>query len=433
MIRPTRCTAGIVALVFVLVFFAYLTDDIPAVLAAGSLVFFLALRAVTTLFAARDIAGSLTIEREPAYLFVRQGSVVPVTLSATLTLPAGTAATLTDLAPASAPATGGEPFVRLDPGRDSSRTVTMHYTIRCMASGEQVFGGIRLAVADPFFTGGFLLENERFCIPAIRVFPLPQDLLTGDDAYGDMDVPRITPLRGYGIRSFRKYLFGDDPKTIDWKLSAKHDTLYVRDFMGRESAGSLIVVDVPDRAVSFPAGDFARLREAAAGAAAATLRQQKECDILVVSGGNIIRFLPAGGEQDALMAFLRSLEPQDRMVRFFRHPGLLARPPILAAAPGSDGEAAAHRITTLRKKAAAARRMTPFERQIARVLHAVRGTDVAIFSLFDGDTSHIGMIAGQADLLSKETVLHVPAAAATPSLRRRARGCGISGVEVVPA
>jgi uncharacterized protein (DUF58 family) len=121
------------------------------------------------------------------------------------------------------------------------------YTVRTVRRGDGAFGDLHLRIAGPL---GFAWRQRR--VPradAVRVVP------------GVLEVKRYRLLgmrnrlreagfravrqRGEGgsFESLREYVRGDDPRTVDWKASARHTKLIVRQFELERRQNVMICID----------------------------------------------------------------------------------------------------------------------------------------------------------------------------------------------
>src|SRR5690606_27678987 len=124
---------------------------------------------------------------------------------------------------------------------------------------------------------------------------------------------------GQGIRGFRPYLPGDDLSRIDWKVTARHDAYYVREPAGLEGGSPLIAVDLPARA-----GDpetSARFSMAVSGAVEGAINARDGCSLLVVAGGEVVRFLPRTQDIREAFSALGGLAPLEPRAPLYRAPG----------------------------------------------------------------------------------------------------------------
>jgi uncharacterized protein (DUF58 family) len=410
MIRPTRAAGGIAALALALAVTALLLASPAAAFATGSLPLFLLWRGWRFERDLAAAAASLTVTREVDRTILRQGAAATVRVRADVAVPAGMEVRVRDLPPAVA---AGDAPLSL-PGKAAA------YTVRLMAPGETAFCGVVLSASDTFFAAS--LVCRRFDAPHIRVFPAgaaENGRGTGAGS-GDAEVDRRAALAGQGIRGFRPYHTGDDPGQIDWKITARHDAYYVREPTGLEGGSPLIAVDLPARA-----GDpetYARFSMAVSGAVEGAINARDGCSLLVVAGGEIVRFLPRTQDIREAFSTLGGLAPFEPRASLYRAPGtavLAARARVAGRGTGAYREKLGGILAAFAKESPA-----PFAAAVRAALGRTDAAEVRVFSLLPaGDKSHLVQIVHEAKVRGMRVVLKAPAGAgALP---------GIDAVEVL--
>jgi uncharacterized protein (DUF58 family) len=114
-----------------------------------------------------------------------------------------------------------------------------------------------------------------------------------------------SPFHGYSAEfsQYRHYRPGDDLRHVDWKLFARTDRFYTRQFRETTNLHALFVVDV-SRSMDY--GDkFALARRITAVLGTLILDQGDGVGLLAVGDG--VRYLPARSGHRHLSAFLREL------------------------------------------------------------------------------------------------------------------------------
>lgn len=127
----------------------------------------------------------------------------------------------------------------------------------------------------PLLPPGFLARLAAFEVASRR----PSGVLPG----GMHVVAR--PGAGTLFRDHRPYSDGDDPRTVDWNVLARHDVLVTKQYEAEEAVRVVLLLDASG---SMAAGDRARLRAAARGLAvlgAIALGRGDTVDFLAVPGG----------------------------------------------------------------------------------------------------------------------------------------------------
>jgi uncharacterized protein (DUF58 family) len=127
------------------------------------------------------------------------------------------------------------------------REARVAYTVETVRRGDGIFGDLHLRVAGPL--GLAWMQRRVPRADAVRVVP------------GVLEVKRYRLLgmrnrlreagfrsvrqRGEGgsFESLREYVRGDDPRTLDWKASARHSKLIVRQFELERRQNVVICID----------------------------------------------------------------------------------------------------------------------------------------------------------------------------------------------
>jgi len=114
----------------------------------------------------------------------------------------------------------------------SFQRVTRRYHLRCVQRGAHVFGPTTVRSSDPF---GWLVQEERLeARTTLVVYPLLAPLsafgLPARFPFGDRSAPQRLledPLRVAGVRA---YQWGDEPRRIHWKASARTGILQSKQY-----------------------------------------------------------------------------------------------------------------------------------------------------------------------------------------------------------
>ena len=241
--QPTRlCKAGILLGGAFLVS-AWIFDDPAFFFAGGALWFFLLLSLHTTISAARIAADSLVGKRQTKERFSRSGTQIRMTTTLTCQVPPGYHLEAEEILPESATGITGvtRGIIPCDDG-----VCTLQYSFRLLAHGTIHPGGVVLRCSDKLFTVTVPVQKSSLQVPALFVFPKKGHAYEGSGGYGDRETMRRTPLKSSGVRSFREYRQGDNVKAIDWKMTARYGTPYVREYTGSEGGTAALVIDLPD-------------------------------------------------------------------------------------------------------------------------------------------------------------------------------------------
>src|SRR2546422_10255049 len=142
--------------------------------------------------------------------------------------------------------------------------------------GHYQIGPLVARVQDPF---GFYLVEERSEAEILSIMPRPERIRGAQLRPRHLGpwpgtIPARTPGPGTEFYSMRDYVSGDDPKRINWKASAKHRRLILKEMEAERVTDVMVVLDTD---VSFyeigEAELFERGVRAAASLASLLLRQ----------------------------------------------------------------------------------------------------------------------------------------------------------------
>jgi uncharacterized protein (DUF58 family) len=163
---------------------------------------------------------------------------------------------------------------RLDPETVDGRTVggaavVWEYRFRPRVRGPHVWADVHVRVLGPLGLAWrphrIPLRDELLVVPGLTEMRRLR-------LQGLRDRLRRAGLRatrqraeGRSFESLRQYARGDDPRNIDWKATARHATLMVRQYEAERSQSLVIVLDA-GRMMTEPIGDRQRLDHAMSAA-----------------------------------------------------------------------------------------------------------------------------------------------------------------------
>ncbi|MDI9633958.1 MAG: DUF58 domain-containing protein [Methanolinea sp.] len=432
--RPTRHSLVLLSAAAFLLLYAFLLDSAPALFLSGSIAGLVAWRAFSFLHSAKILASGTSVRRDATPAFLRQGGAVKVACTVQFTLPRGLRVAIADRPPAGAQVTGGT--ATAVHGIPGPATVPLAYAISPFSCGRLPFRGLDIVVQDAFFSLLLPFRGGSFSSPTLWVDPVARFRPgEGTQVFGEVEGDARALLQGHGVRSFREYIPGDDPRMIDWKLTAKHGKVFVRELSGLEGKSPLLVVDLPDGSVPFPA----RLRDAVLGAALDAAREMckspRGCSLMVISGPNLLSFLPGGRSPARVEKALREYHSPPQAVRCYRllDPGIAEgfRQRLAGEAAGTGGEEFTRRLLEVYNAFVPAVEPIPFEVQCARALARERETALYVLSHGTGDPSHLAILGLHARRRGIDARIGIPEEALSPGLVRRLRGSGFSAVRVI--
>lgn len=423
--RTSAVTYGILLLAPALAAGAWLFDNPALVAIAAVPVLFVLARGLLFVLDLRDLAAGLGFSREADKEIVRQGGTVPVTTH--LRIPDRLGVEVSDIPPHGSALKGGVVSTRARDGR-----AFLSYEIRMTAGGDARFPGADLSAEDPFFSQEVRCGASRFRDPVIHVEPFSPFAPAGTTrAIGDRESEEIRVLPGHGVRSFREYADGDDPRHIDWKLSVKHGKLFVREYGSVLARPPLIVLDLPPDETGADA-----LRGAVLRLAEHSATGPDGGEILVISGPNVLRSVRFGAHTGPVQSALSARADGGGLVHLYRYSdatavSLLGRRGV--SAPGNPGDRAFRaKLAGVCEAFAAGARPVAFVTQVRRVLAGAPASDLYVFSTFAGDTSHLRQVVLHARRRGFQVFARIPKGAATPGRMREIARADFDGVGVIP-
>lgn len=110
--------------------------------------------------------------------------------------------------------------------------VTRHYTVRCTARGEHEFGPVDVESGDVF---GLFRRTQELATPQTlivypRYVPIGQLGITARQPFGDFKAAQNLATDPLRLRTIREYAYGDNPRHIHWKASARRGHLQTKLF-----------------------------------------------------------------------------------------------------------------------------------------------------------------------------------------------------------
>jgi len=415
-VRLKRCAQGISLLVILLSACALILDD-PAILLAGSTL----LAGLFGLWYSfdrrfRQAVASIRVTRSLERAVVRTGTTLRVTTAITMQVPSHLQVTVSEILPAGVVVQDGE--TAASSGTSSSpETFRLAYRITPLVHGTMHFSGITLVVQDYFFENSIVLSAEPFRGPALSVQPRGLFEPSGRGLTAETrEIEKMALLSGLGVRAMREYYAGDDLRRIDWKLTAKHNKLFIREYAGVVNLPPLIVVDLPWRGASCPAEAFERMVAAVAGMVEHSTKMHQYSTVLLVSGPNILHFLIEEKDLQRSISALREwMHPVERTAHFYRmadRSDLRSRVRALEIQSGRTQDPSTQKFLGSVKKqylrSLGAHQTHAFNAQVARTLIPLTVDEVYVFSLVAGDASHLVQLIRQAKAMKLRVHVRIP-------------------------
>jgi uncharacterized protein (DUF58 family) len=363
----------------------------------------------------RRLAGSVRLERTADRTLVRRGAIIGFVTAISLECPRRMEVCITELLPDLVALLEGEISVTVtEPG--PHHDLRLAYRVAAVAHGTFRVRGLILRASNRFFENRMEMTADRFRGPDLLVQPRGSfDAPSNRGTLGTREIERVSAITGYGIRSLRDYLAGDDPRRIDWKLSAKHDKLLVREYSAEVGQFPLLVVDLPRRDTGYSEDEFQKMVTMVAGMAENSIREHNRVSVLFISGSNILHFIENEKNVSQCMSGLREwlhpAEQTDFLYRFTDRNELRAqvRKIDTFGQTGNDSrnEQFFSCISRVLSSAIQNQGTPAFAGMIVRTLAGLTVNDVYIFSLLTGDTSHIRLIVRLLRSGSREIHLRV--------------------------
>ena len=120
-----------------------------------------------------------------------------------------------------------------------------------------------------------------------------------------------SPVHGFSVEfsEYRPYVQGDDPRRVDWKLLARTDRYYVKQYEDETNRRCYIAVD-QSRSMSYGSVSYSKAMYARTLAAtfAYYLTQQRDAVGIITSGQADIDYLPARHRPGHLQQLMRHLD-----------------------------------------------------------------------------------------------------------------------------
>jgi uncharacterized protein (DUF58 family) len=415
-VRLKRCAQGISLLVILLSACAFILDDAAVLIAAGTLLAGLCGLLYSFDRRFRQAVASVRLERSVERTMVRTGTTLRVTNAITMQVPAHLQVTVAEILPAGVVVQDGK-TVASSGASPSPETFRLAYRITPLVHGTMHFSGITLIAQDPFFEDRIVLSAEPFCGPALSVQPRGLFEPSGRGLTSETrEIEKMAVLSGLGVRALREYYAGDELRRIDWKLTAKHNKLFVREYAGVVNLPPLIVVDLPWRGAPYPADAFSRMVAAVAGMVEHSTKMFQFSTVLIISGPNILHVIVEEKDLQRSISALREwMHPVERTAHFYRmadRSDLRRRIRALEIQSGRTQDPSTQKFLGLVQKqylrSLAAHQTHAFNAQVARTLGPLMVDEVYVFSLVAGDASHLVQLIRQAKAMKLRVHVRTP-------------------------
>ncbi|HOW05350.1 DUF58 domain-containing protein [Methanospirillum hungatei] len=400
--KLTPCSTGLLAVFLILIFLAIILDD-PVLLMAGTsvglLLMGLCLQFLHTVEKTyRTISGSWKMEKS----LIRQGRSNAIECTLSLEIPPGYKVRYLDTVPAMCSLESGENQTWTDIA--GSQILTLSYRFIPHYHGTIYHQGGIITIQNRFFSSSLPLRPEKSSVPSVQVQPWP--LFGPVEKHGSgKDLERIGPVKGYSIRQFREYLPGDDIRHVDWKISAKRGTLYIREYATPSDELPMVIVDLPDSGQQIDMQAFSRMVSSISGYVESKLAKKEPIRLIGISGPNMSDLYYEGYDMAHCLTIIRErIHPVPRTFHLFRFMMRSdMRKEIHHAALSMDrseisGDERSYivRVRDIRKQHIQEVKTTRFAHAMNTILMQRHFHEIILYSLCDGDMSHIREVAALA-------------------------------------
>jgi uncharacterized protein (DUF58 family) len=159
-------------------------------------------------------------------------------------------------------------------------------------------------------------SGARFLDPEILARIDRLDLLARTVVEGFINGLHRSPYLGFSMdfAEHREYMPGDDVRRIDWKVFARSDRFYVKEFEAESNANFMTVIDV-SRSMDFGTGALTKLDYARFLAACLTYFAHKQRDRVSFASfdDDIVDYVPASAKHlDTILHVIDNIEPGGR-------------------------------------------------------------------------------------------------------------------------
>jgi uncharacterized protein (DUF58 family) len=437
---PKRFTAGIIVAGCILVCYSLFFNSVMAMVCAAALVVTILWRLFLFQKKISSVVSGIECRRSVSNTLVRQGTLIEVSLTTRVTFPPDVSGVIRDQVPIGMFLRGTEPEIRIPPGSSSLSETVLQYQVAPVIHGSFLFPGLLISLEDLFFSDHLEVRTKMFSGPTVRVYPLENfesPVITRE--YGEQEIERIRVVSGFGIRGFRDYVPGDDPKKIDWKLSAKFDKLIIREYEGSGGTVSLIFADLPEQGDTEPGEDFQNMVKAITGAVEISIREYHTVSLILISGPNVITTQKHANDLQEVMHILHNnMVPVKRVHSYYRFSTVGAFRSFIGeiSRQGSVGpQQTAHhdycnRLAAITSTIAKKPEILSFQGEISRILRMAAQKDALVFSLCTGDVSHISFLIEEIHKEHGKVHLQMPSVKGSPSFARHYLQTGADSVKV---
>ena len=155
------------------------------------------------------------------------------------------------------------------------------------------------------------VSNQRFIRPELLARLANMELRVRTVVEGMMSGLHRSPFRGLSIEfaEYRRYQPGDEPSKIDWRVFARSDRYYIKEFEDETSLEATIILDA-SASMGFGSGAMTKWQYAGilAASLAYVLQRQNDATGLIVLDEEIRLEIPPRGTRGHLVHLIGELE-----------------------------------------------------------------------------------------------------------------------------
>jgi len=378
--RPGRMCDGISLLAVGFFLCGFFLNEPAALVPVAGIILLLGADALILLRKAQTLCAGLKITRTTPDRYARVGSIQKVTFLAEIgdsikkSADSGLTIQIRDLLPIGAVPVSGN--TRGEPGTSIS------HTFQSLVTGAIRPEGVEVIIKDVFFSTSIRLSRPIDCEPRFVVLPLPEEWESLRPGFGTREAEKRGLLSGSNVLWFRKFAEGDSLRSVDWKMSAKYDTRYVRECGGQFGGFPLFIIDLPEFGED---KGLEKIRRSALSALSGTTSEQGA--VLLISGGNLIRFIPFSHATNLIDEVTPYLNPVARFTSYYRY--FSSRRLVSFVDANTEFSST---IQTITNSFGGKKQIPLFARQITSALEMAPNADCVLFTTGIGDISHLEMI-----------------------------------------
>ncbi len=161
-------------------------------------------------------------------------------------------------------------------------------------------------------------ETLRFIDPNILASITSMELRARAVVEGFLSGLHKSPFKGFSVEfaEYRLYTPGDDPRHIDWKVYARTDRFYVKEFEEETNLACHLLLDL-SRSMTYSSGGLRKLDYAGylAASLAYLMARQRDAVGLFTFGDEIVDYVPAKvrtGHLHTVLNTLSAIQPVQR-------------------------------------------------------------------------------------------------------------------------